>query len=123
MNQLEVHRQWLFERPKPGTKVDGNVLLRFRIQPDHETGLYEGECVELGVPSFGETVDAALVSTMEATALYLEALDESGERERVFAEKNIVMFPGEPPEELEVTVMAHPGEVVTPQRLSVLTPA
>lgn len=122
MTQPAASRTWSFERPKPGSKVDGYVLLQFRINWDEETELYEGECSELGVPSFGESVGAALISTMEATVLYLEALDENGERERVFSEKGVMMYE-DPPEGMAITVTAHPGEVVTPQRLSALTPA
>lgn len=114
---------WSFERPSPGSSPRGYIVLRFRAHRDGETSLYEGECMELEVTSFGETLDDALRSTMEATALYLETLDGLGEREKLFANKGIVIYPGDPGAELQVPMTGHPGEIVSAQRLSVLIPA
>lgn len=51
---------------------------------------------------------------MDAVELYLDALEEEGERERVFGERGIEIHEGEPPGyELVVTTSVHPKEIVT----------
>jgi predicted RNase H-like HicB family nuclease len=111
---------WSFNRPGLDDQPPvGYVVLRFKVEKD-EDGAYVGECLDLDVSSFGATVDEALTATLEATACHLEALDMLGKREKVFADRGIMMFPSIPGDELEITLKAHPGEVVSAQRLSVL---
>lgn len=113
---------WSFTKPDPSFAVLGHVLLTFRVRRD-EDGFYVGDCEPLGVSSFGNTIEEALDATLEATAAYLEALDDSGERERVFAEKGITFSREIPEDWIETKVIAHPGELVSPQRLSELVDA
>lgn len=113
---------WSFERPATDAQPIGHVLLTFRMVRD-EDGFYVGKCQELGISSFGDSVDGALGATLEATSLYLETLDDQGERERVLDEKGIKFLPGPPHDNATVPIEVHPGEVVSPQRLSMLVGA
>lgn len=113
--------EWTAERPA-GPAL-GHILVTFRISRDDD-GYYVGECQELGVSSFGNTLQEALDATVEATEAYLQALDETGERDRVFSERGVQFYRNTPPDDLtEVPLEAHPGEVVSPQRLSQLVDA
>lgn len=56
------------------------------------------ECLELGIGTFGSTPDDAANEAMDAVCSYLSTLEELGERERVFAEKSISTYVGEPAE-------------------------
>lgn len=93
----------------------GYVVLTIRIH--REDDAYVGLCEELDVSSFGDSVDEALAATLEATALYLETLDDEGERDAVFAERGITMLRTEPADTVELSLITHPGEVVSTQRL------
>ncbi len=75
----------------------GHVALSFRIW--HEDSAWQGICAELGVPSFGERPGEALDNVVEATICYLNAIEQDGERERIFSERNIAMRPGMPSSE------------------------
>jgi predicted RNase H-like HicB family nuclease len=80
---------------RDGAHSIGYVLLTFRGH--EEDGQYVSACEELGVASCGDTIEAAFDALEEAVALYLDVLEEDGERERVFAERGITIRPGEPP--------------------------
>jgi hypothetical protein len=56
--------QWSGTRPQ-GTPT-GYVLVSFRVSPEDEDGYFVGECIELGVSSFGRSVDEAMANTLEA---------------------------------------------------------
>jgi len=115
---------WSATRPQPGAKTLGHVVVQFKIAPPDEDGLIVGECVELGTSSFGETLEEALNATVEATAAYLEALDDSGELERVLKERGVEFHPVAPADDEEQTVPpVYPGETVSVQRLSALAGA
>jgi predicted RNase H-like HicB family nuclease len=103
-------------RPEAEESIGGYILVRIRVWPEDEK--FVGECVELDVSSFGDTVDDAIRMTLEATELYLETIDDLGERERLFAEKGVTFYSAEPPPGTEVYVTVHPGEVVSSQRLA-----
>lgn len=108
--------RWTGERPQGG-HAEGFVVVNFRITEEGQS--YVGECIEFGVSSFGGTVEEAMANTMEAVEAYLEALEDEQERDRVFTERGIEFYRVEPPEEMEIRVLAHPGEYVSPQRLAV----
>lgn len=82
------------------TKSQGYVLLAFRVF--EEDGQYVSECVELGVASCGDTIDEAFKNIREASMLYIDTLEQEGERERLFKERGIVIHPGQPSENIEV---------------------
>lgn len=107
---------WLMLVGGPEEPVQGHVLLTFRIRRDDD-GFYEAECPELGVPSFGETVDEAIANIGDAVVLYLNTLEFHGNRERVFKERGLELRPGSPPEGVEISIPAHPGDVVASRPL------
>ncbi|MFQ5813883.1 MAG: type II toxin-antitoxin system HicB family antitoxin [Anaerolineae bacterium] len=68
----------------------------------HREGEYfVSECRELGTSSFGSNVDEAFSNLSDATAVYLETLDELEETHRVLDEKGVRIYEYEPAE-LEV---------------------
>ena len=81
------------------------------------TGLVEKEddqfvsyCRELGTSSCGDTIDEAFENLAEAIEVHLSALEETGERDRVFRERNINVYFDPPPKAISVTI--EPGETV-----------
>lgn len=85
---------------------------------------YVSECVELGVASCGDTLEEAFEAIKDATAVYLDTLEDEGERERVFAERGITVLPGEPPADgREVSVRVRPDEYVSPETVRIPVPA
>lgn len=74
----------------------GYVTFTFRIH--REEAQYVARCVELGISSCGDSLDEALENIEEATTLYLNTLEEVGERDRVFSDAGIEILPGEPVE-------------------------
>jgi predicted RNase H-like HicB family nuclease len=45
-----------------------------------EDGFYVSDCVELGVASFGATVEEAMENLADAVVVYLNTLGDRGER-------------------------------------------
>lgn len=74
--------------------MDGYITLTLSIE--EEDGGYVSRCPELGVASCGDTLDEALHNIEEATLLYLDTIEEMGERERIFRERGIHIMPGGP---------------------------
>ncbi len=107
--------RWSVHRPTGSARPAGYVLLLFRVVEDD--GHWVGLCEELDVSSFGETREEALDATLEATELYLNTLEEMGERERVFGERKLELTDFEPEDTTERQIVVHPGEIVSPQRL------
>ena len=77
-----------------GKEVLSHVRLTFRIW--YEDGAWQGQCTELGVPSFADDLGAALDNVIDATIGYLNELEATGERERIFAERGLVVRSGLP---------------------------
>ncbi len=93
-----------------GQEVVGHVLFTFRIFT--QDGDWQGICRELGVPSFGEDPGDALNNVIDATINYLNAIEENGERQRIFREQSIEMQAGAPDEGSRKEEIP-PGESVT----------
>ena len=87
----------------------------------HREGEYfVSECRELGTSSFGSEVDEAFDNLLEATALYLETLDELGETHRVLDDKGVRVYEYEPAE-LEVSRTKFPiDSYVRPKALELV---
>lgn len=79
----------------PGIELH-HILLTFRFTEDPETNTYVGVCDELDISSFGDTVAEAMDNVLDATLLYLDTIEELGERRRVFDERGIQVHRGEP---------------------------
>lgn len=105
-------------RTKPTGTIIGTIVVSLRIVREDEDLV--GYCDTFDVSSFGATVEEAVANTLEAVEVYLEALDDAGDRDRVFAERGVIFFPGEPPADFEVSaIVRHPGEFVTAERVSI----
>ena len=80
---------------KPGVEIH-HLVLTFRVH--EEDGQFASFCEELGIHSAGDTVDEALNNSVDATVLYLNYLENTGQRRRVFDELNIPFDRGLPPD-------------------------
>jgi len=87
----------------------GYIEVTFRIH--QENSHFVSACPELDVASCGDTIDEALKNIREATLLYLNTIEEQGERQRIFHEKRITLHHKEPPERKRVEVK--PNELVS----------
>jgi len=98
---------------KPGVELFHTVLT-FRVTYNHQEQAYEAECVELGVPAFGETLEGAIEHVEEATSLYLNTIEQLGERARVFDERGIDVRFGRPAgASASEPVALEPGDTVS----------
>jgi hypothetical protein len=93
-------------------KVLGHVILTLRIfESESEDCRYESECVELDVGSCGATIGEAIDNISDATVQYLNAIEESGDIERIFRKRHIPIILGEPREQAR-SVVAQPNDWV-----------
>lgn len=76
--------------------AEGYIVVTLRVH--EEDGQFASTCPELDTASCGDTVDEALRNIREATVQYLNAIEVSGERTRIFRKRNIPIYPGEPQE-------------------------
>ena len=60
---------------------------------EREDRQFVSYCPQLGVSSCGDSVEEAYDNLKDAVAVYLSALEETGERARVLAEKRIKIQP------------------------------
>ena len=74
------------------TKDIQNVVLTGTVEREEDQ--FVSFCPELGVSSCGDTVEEALDNLGDALEVHLNALEELGEIERVFRERNIEVRPG-----------------------------
>jgi predicted RNase H-like HicB family nuclease len=95
------------------SETSAYITVTFRAYRDDETGQFVSTCEELGVSSCGDDLDGAFDNLSEAVELYLEAIEDVGERERILRDRNIFVTPGIPPNE-ERLVGVRPEEYVTP---------
>ena len=105
---------------KPGVELHHMV---FTFRAHEEDGQFVSYCEELGVPSSGATVDEALRNAIEATLLYLNTIEETRDRRRIFDERNIEFDRGLPPDPRvnvpgKRTVEVDENEIVTRRRLA-----
>lgn len=69
--------------------VKGYITLT--LEAYQEGKRFVSRCRELGVTSCGDTASEAIDQIRDAVTLYLNAIEQLGERERVFAEKGITI--------------------------------
>jgi len=67
--------------------IQGYITLTFEVFPEGKK--FVSRCRELGVTSCGGDVSAAFENLKDAVTTYVNAIDELGDRERIFAEKGI----------------------------------
>jgi hypothetical protein len=79
-------------------KVAGFAVFTFAF---HKEGRYwVGECLELGTATDGRTLEKVDDELTRLVSLHLEALEDIGERERFFRERNVKFFTGEIPAQI-----------------------
>lgn len=84
------------------SQANNYIVVTLRIW--EENNHFVSECPEFDVASCGDTIDEALKNIKEATLLYLNTIEEKGERQRIFHERNIRMHHVEPPKSRTVDV-------------------
>lgn len=67
------------------------VLLSLTVQPAQDIPGFVALCPALGVATQGATLEEAENNIREAVGLYLAAIDDDGELERIFAEKGLTV--------------------------------
>ena len=85
-----------------GCEPRGVIILTEVVE--EECDQFVSYCQELGTSSCGDTIQEALANLEEAIWVHLNALEETGERDRVFRERNI-------------SIMPPPGEETTPRTI------
>jgi predicted RNase H-like HicB family nuclease len=98
----------------------GYIALTFSVVFDEETRQYTGTCIELGVGTCGDTIDETFDQITDAVDLYLNSIEEEGERPRVFAERGIQILYGEP-NGYARQVTLHPSEIVSARTMRMPT--
>ncbi len=73
------------------TEEQGVIILTEVVE--EEGDLFVSTCKELGTSSCGDSIEEALSNLEEAIWVHLNALQETGERDRVFREKGIDIRP------------------------------
>ena len=63
------------------------IVLTFKVW--REDRQFVSECLELGVPSCGDTIEEAFHNLEDAVHLYLNSIEEMGDRTRIFKERGI----------------------------------
>ena len=75
-----------FDQPRD-TEAQGVVILTAVVEEEGDQ--FVSFCTELGTASCGDSIEEALDNLQEAIWVHLNALEETGERERVFRERGI----------------------------------
>ena len=78
--------------------VLGYVVLTLEFRKDPHG--WAGVCRELGTATDGRSLDRVRRELAELVVLTLNGLEDLGDRERVFAERGITLYPERPPAEL-----------------------
>lgn len=73
----------------PSQMREGDRYIRLTLQIYPEDDGYVSECIELGSASCGDTMEEALGNIKDCVEVYLDTLEEIGERKRVFKERGI----------------------------------
>lgn len=99
------------------SRAVGYIVVTYRVYP--EDGQFVSVCEELGTSSCGDTVDEALRNIEDATKLYLNAIEAAGERDRIFRERNIPIYPVQPTQARHVRAQSR--DIVSSGVLPLLT--
>lgn len=97
--ETAVEARWAVLKEHATEIPTGHVLLTLSVIRTEDG--YTSECPELGVPSFGMSLEDALTAAMDATLVYLNEIERLGLRPEVFEERNIAFKTGAPMDNLE----------------------
>lgn len=70
------------------------IIVTFVVEREGE--YFVSKCLELGTASFGCDKDEAIVNLVDATEVYLNTLEDLGERRLVLQEKGVQVYSYEP---------------------------
>ena len=90
--------------------------ITLRLEVEREDDVYVASCPDLDISSYGDTVENAYSHLKDAITLYLDTIEEDGERERIFQERGITV---EDRLGSDYNVTVHPGVFVTVSRFQV----
>ena len=94
--------------------MEGTVALTFVVE--REDDQYVALCPQLDVASQGDSIEDAVAHLENAVLLYLDVIEEDGERERIFRERGIQI---EERPEGNYRVDVHPGVFTTVRRIPI----
>ena len=97
-------------------KTKGYVRLTGIVEPVEEGGFFS-VCPELSIASQGESIEEALSNLREAIDVYLAALSDLGDMERVFRDKGISVLVKPPGDAINLAVPL--GKVASPLLVAV----
>jgi predicted RNase H-like HicB family nuclease len=90
----------------------GYIVVTYRAYPEGKQ--WVSECPELAVISCGDTLQEALDNIADATGLYLNTIEQQGERERVFRERGIPVWSARPKKDEFPILRGRAEEVIRP---------
>ena len=73
-------------------------FIQLTLIASEEEGGYASVCPELGIASQGENAGEALANLRDAACVFLNTIEQLGQRERVFKERHIKIHLHEPTE-------------------------
>ena len=94
------------------TRANGYIVVTYRAY--REGKQWVSECPELAVTSCGDTLEEALDNAADATGLYLNTIEQQGERERVFRERGIPLWQTRPKKDDFPVLRGRAEEVIRP---------
>ena len=86
----------------------------FRLLVQKEDDVYVSHCEKLGISSSGETIDEALANLKDALEIYLNTIEELGERSLLFRGKGIRIQHKIKPADQVTRASVHPDTVFAP---------
>lgn len=95
---------------------DVQKTVTLRLEVEREDDLYVALCPELDISSYGDTVEDAVAHLKDAIVLYLDTIEQDGERERIFRERGITI---EDQAETDYRATLHPDVFATVGRFAV----
>lgn len=97
--------------------ANGYVILTLRFFQEDDQ--WVGDCEELGVAHYGETLDEARAGLEELLVLTLHTMESVGERERFFAEHGITLHPSDQPTPTQEYHVLPDTHLVEPKRIPI----
>lgn len=92
--------------------MKGYVVFRFLVC--EEDDVYVSHCEKLGVSSSGNSIDEALSNLKDAVEVYLNTIEELGERSQVFRNVGIRIQHKKKPADQVTRASLHPNTIFTP---------
>jgi len=76
--------------------IESRGFVSLTLEFHKEKKQWVGTCLELGTSTFNRSFPETNKQLQELVILHLNALEETGERERFFKENDIVIYPAKP---------------------------